>query len=78
VLYSVKQASELLNVATGTIYALCAAGKLRCSRVGLGRGVLRISDEAIQEYLKSREAGIQPVVVKPIARKLNLRHFSLP
>jgi excisionase family DNA binding protein len=54
---TVKQAAQLLEISSGTVYALCAAGHLRHSRVGLGRGKIAISEEAINEYLKRNEKG---------------------
>jgi excisionase family DNA binding protein len=39
----VKQAAALLEVSQSTVYAVIACGRLRCCRVGLGRGAIRIS-----------------------------------
>ena len=39
---TVKQAAERLNVSPRTIYDLCEMGRLRCKRVGKGRGTIRI------------------------------------
>jgi len=71
----VKEASARLHCSTGTIYALCSARRLRCSRVGLGRGKIVISDEAIAEYLASREAGVE--VHAPPPRITSFRHLHL-
>ena len=54
---NVKQAAARLECSVGTIYALVAARKIRFSRVGLGRGKIVIPEEAVIEYLKSRETG---------------------
>jgi excisionase family DNA binding protein len=48
---TVKQAAAKLEVSVATTYALVAAGKLKCVRIGLGRGAIRITDDHIAEYL---------------------------
>jgi len=71
---TVKQAATRLEVSQATVYALVAAGKLRCSRVGLGRGVIRISDEQLAEYLCAAEPRTGPPA--PAAR-VRLKHLRL-
>lgn len=39
---TVKQAADRLNVSARTVYDLCEMGRLRCQRVGIGRGTIRI------------------------------------
>lgn len=41
-LLTVKQAADRLGVSQRTIYDLVACGRLRCQRVGVGRGTIRI------------------------------------
>jgi excisionase family DNA binding protein len=55
--FTVKEAAERLGVSAALVYALCAAKKLRHSRVGLGRGKIVIGEDAIAEYLRGRERG---------------------
>ena len=74
---TVKQAADFLTCSVGTVYALCSARRIRCSRVGLGRGKIVISDEAISEYLTSREAGVERVEPSVAPRKMQLRNLSL-
>lgn len=50
---TVQQAADRLGVKAGTVYALCAARKLRHYRVGLGRGRIVVPPEAVEEYLAS-------------------------
>jgi excisionase family DNA binding protein len=57
---SVKRAAELLGVSAALVYALCAAGKIRHERHGLGRGTIRIPLEALEEYRKSCTVGVTP------------------
>jgi excisionase family DNA binding protein len=55
---TVRQAARRLEVAPSTVYALVAAGKLRASRHGVGRGTIRISEEQLTAY--QNEAGGVP------------------
>ncbi|MDR3620462.1 MAG: helix-turn-helix domain-containing protein [Paludisphaera borealis] len=58
---TVKAAAERLEVSASTIYALVAAGRLRCVRIGLGRkGAIRILDEHLEEYLRGSESRPAP------------------
>ena len=50
-MYTVQQVAERLNTSLSLIYALCAQGRLDHLRIGLGRGTIRISDDALQEFL---------------------------
>jgi excisionase family DNA binding protein len=73
---TVRQAAERLEVSPQLVYALIAAGKLRCVRIGLGRGAIRILDEHIADYL----ARAEPVVKQPPApapqRRIKLKHLN--
>ena len=57
---TVKQAATRLEVSQTTVYALVAAGKLRVAGWGWGRGVIRISDEQLAEYLCAAEPRTGP------------------
>ncbi len=50
-LLTVKEAAAELRLSPATVYALCAARKLRHQRVGLGRGKILIPPDAVTEYL---------------------------
>jgi excisionase family DNA binding protein len=65
----VREAATRLEVSSGTVYALVAAGKLNCHRVGLGRGAIRIAEEHLVEYL----AGSGPV--RTISAPLPVRKY---
>jgi excisionase family DNA binding protein len=52
----VKEAAALLGVSPSLVYVLCAAGKIRHERHGVGRGTIRIRSEALEEYRKTAEA----------------------
>jgi excisionase family DNA binding protein len=74
VILRVRDVAGQLEVSTSTVYALIAAGKLRCSRIGLGRGVIRISEEQLAEYLRAAEPRVAPPAPAP---RLRLRHLRL-
>ncbi len=59
---TVRQAAERLEVSPQLVYALIAAGKLQATRHGLGRGVIRISDEQLADYRKEAEGVPAPRV----------------
>jgi excisionase family DNA binding protein len=55
---TVKQAAERLQCSAATVYQLCAAKLILHSRVGLGRGVIRITEADLAAYLAARR--VQP------------------
>ena len=71
---SVKQAAERLGVSPALVYALCTKKRIRHERHGLGRGVIRIPDDALEEYRSGRE-----VMAKEGSTEssLHLRHIKL-
>jgi excisionase family DNA binding protein len=72
----VKEAAFRLDVSPATIYGLVAAGKLRCHRVGLGRGAIRISEDHIVEYLAGAERKVVlPSVPVPV-RSFRPKHLG--
>lgn len=48
---TIKEAAAELRCSAATVYALCAARKLRHQRVGVGRGKILVPPDAIDEYL---------------------------
>ena len=48
---TVNEAAEALRLSAATVYALCAARKLRHQRVGMGRGKILVPVAAVDEYL---------------------------
>jgi excisionase family DNA binding protein len=75
---TVKQAAERLGLSAQVVYLLCARRLLRHSRVGLGRGKIVIPEEAIAEYLKSREVGPLVAPPTPARPKVKTTHLRLP
>jgi excisionase family DNA binding protein len=64
---TVKEAAERLEVSVGTVYALVSAGKLKCHRVGLGRGTIRITEEHIAAMLGPGQPATPAPPAAPIA-----------
>lgn len=73
-MYTVRQIAEKLNVSESNVYALVASGRLGCHRIGNGRGVIRISEQALQAYLTGcrGQEGVKPKTPRP-----RLRHIRL-
>lgn len=73
---TVKETANRLRVSESTIYALIRSGQLRSHRVGLGRGVIRISDAAIEEYLGTTAS--EPIAPATVRRtRPQLKHIRL-
>jgi excisionase family DNA binding protein len=49
---TVKEVAERLAVAQATVYLLCSESKIDHLRVGIGRGAIRISEEALDNFIK--------------------------
>lgn len=70
--FTVKQAAKRLGVSAKLVYALCAAGKIVHERHGLGRGTIRISEEALEDYRRAAQ------VERPCPTPLPLKHLTHP
>ena len=76
IMHTVKQAAEKLNVSQSTVYALVSSGQLKCHRIGVGRGVIRISQPAIDNYLNACAAHVEAQFKRRAARP-QLKHIKL-
>ena len=72
----VKEAATRLDVSVSTIYGMIAAGKLKCCRMGIRRGVIRITEDHLAAFL----SGSEPADFKPPApaRQPRVKHLRLP
>ena len=52
---TVKEAAKALEISPALVYALCAANKIRHERHGLGRGTIRITKVALEQYRRSSD-----------------------
>ncbi len=73
----VGEAASRLDVSKSTVYALVAAGKLTCCRVGLGRGGIRISEEQLADIRKDK-VGFVFQSFNLLPRTTVLRNVALP
>lgn len=64
-IYTVKEAASLLRLSVASVYALCAAKKLRHQRVGVGRGKILIPADAIDEYLAQSAVPCEDTIPAP-------------
>lgn len=77
-LLTINEAASRLQVSTALVYQLCARSLLRHQRVGVGRGVIRVPEEALTEYLQSREVCVKdksPPLMKSGPKKF--KHISV-
>lgn len=75
----VKEAAAIMEVSPAVVYQLVAAGKLKHYRVGNGRGVIRIGEDHVREYLEGAARGGVAVPASPPAptRPLKLKHLRV-
>ena len=77
------KAADRLGISSKLIYCLCAARKLRHERFGLGRGCIRIAEEALQAFRigctkGENEAASEPPPVTPRSVKpQQFQHLKL-
>ena len=65
---TVEEAAGRLGVNASLVYHLVAGRRLRASRIGHGRGRIRITEAAIDEYLKATEIPAPPKTPPPRRR----------
>ena len=76
---TVKQAAGRMGVSAATVYSLCASRQLRHTRIGLGRGKIAITEEAVAEYMRGREVGPEPPKPPPPPRpRIKFQHLQIP
>jgi excisionase family DNA binding protein len=77
-LLTVREAAAILGVKPVTVYALCAAKKIRHERIGVGRGAIRIPPDAIDEYRKRQTVAVEEDAPRPAPPvRTPLRHLRL-
>jgi excisionase family DNA binding protein len=55
---TVREVSKKLEISVSMVYALCGSGRLPHTRIGLGRGTIRVSDEDIRGFLAGCRKGL--------------------
>lgn len=78
ILLTVREAADRLGVSPGLIYGLCARRQLRHERYGLGRGTIKIPEDAIDEFRRSVSiGGTEDALSARPALSVKLKHLSL-
>jgi excisionase family DNA binding protein len=75
VLLKTKEVAARLSVSQATVYALVASGRLRHCRVGLGRGAIRVTEEQLEEYIRSSEHYVADAP-EPV-HQVRLKHIKI-
>jgi len=68
-MYTVRAVALRLRCSRATVYSIIASGRLRCYRIGTGRGAIRVSEEQIAEFLSGAEAGATAAPSRPVKLK---------
>jgi excisionase family DNA binding protein len=74
---TVKQAAEKLSVSPTLVYSLVSQRLIRHERIGVKRGVIRIPDDALDEYRRAREVGVAEPAPPPCPARLHLKHLKI-
>ncbi len=74
---TVREVARRLEVSVSLAYRLIASGKLRCSRHVMGRGVIRVSEDQLAEYLVLAGQGHRPSSSESAPRRVRLKHLRL-
>lgn len=79
---TVKQAADRLGVNPSLVYRLIAARLIEYERIGMGRGVIRIREAAIEDYLSRvrSEVLVEPTAVSvptPVTSTRKLKHLNV-
>ncbi len=70
---TVREAAAVLEVSTDLVYRLCAVGRLAHTRIGLGRGVIRIEPADVAELKASGRVDAGPA---PPANRHQIRRSA--
>lgn len=74
---TVQQTAERLGVSRALVYSFIAARRLRHIRVGLKRGVIRIPDEALEEFQRGCVVETLEPAPKTPKPPVRLKHLNL-
>jgi excisionase family DNA binding protein len=74
-LLSVREAADALGVSQNLIYALCAKKQIRHERHGLGRGTIRIPEDALEEYRRGVTVETRSLDFRPAAPR-KFKHLT--
>ena len=76
---SVREYAAAYGVSAATVYAMCAANKLRHVRLGAGRGTIRIQEDGALPDQGNNEGRPEiPAAPAKTKRVKNLQHLRSP
>ena len=76
--FSVRETAKDLAVSVATVYGLCSRRLIRHQRIGLGRGTIRIPEDAIEEYRRGVTVSAAEATPAPQPRRIvTLSHLKL-
>jgi excisionase family DNA binding protein len=78
-LMKIPEVAGRLEASKSFVYDLISSGRLKHYRLGKGQGGIRVSEEQLREYLKSRERGGEsvPPPQKPRRPRGAFRHLKV-
>jgi excisionase family DNA binding protein len=74
---TVREVARRLEISVSLTYRLIESGKLRCSRHGMGRGVIRVSEAQLADYLATVERGPRASLPESASPRPRLKHIRL-
>lgn len=75
-LLSVREAAAVLGISPGLVYRLCSSRRLRHERFGLGRGTIKIPEDALDE-LRASATVKRDTEVGSHDGRVKLKHLTL-
>ena len=75
-LLSVSETAERLGISKALVYALCSRKKMRHERHGLGRGTIKIPEDAMEDYRKSVTVATEQRAAPP-PPPMKLKHLKV-
>ncbi len=75
---TVAQAAKALEVSPALVYKLLKAGKLAHSRIGFGRGMIRIDESSLAEFRRGCEVGLASGDEGPVVKKVRGNRIVIP
>ncbi|WP_146599765.1 helix-turn-helix domain-containing protein [Novipirellula aureliae] len=76
---TVNEVADRLNVAPSTVYGLLSQGRLKCYRIGLGRGTIRVSEDELARFLAATVSDpSEHETEQPQEPRQSLKHIKMP
>lgn len=76
-LFTVREAASLLRVSKSLVYGLVESGRLSASRLGKGRGAIRITKADLISYIEDNRTEASGATTRQPRRREKLKHIRL-